>query len=232
MHTKNNFFYWREKILKDFLIIIMRTIILYGVILVIFRVMGKREIGELSILDLVVFIMIGEMAVIAIEQHKDPLMHTIVPMGVLLLIQIGMAYLSLKSRKFRHLVDGKPSLIIQNGKIDEKEMRKHRYNFDDLLMQLRLKDIDKVSDVEFAILETTGELSVIKKGNKKKPVSYTVPLIIDGEIQEDGLEQANKHEEWLRRELKKRGHDRIESILFCSYQDGEFFINYKDGEQQ
>lgn len=160
----------------DIAVIIMRTIILYGLILVIFRLMGKREIGELSVLDLVVFIMMGEMAVIAIEQHDDPIMHTIVPMIVLLLIQIGMAYGSLKSQKFRNLIDGKPSIIIQHGKIDEREMRKHRYNFDDLLMQLRLKDIRNIEDVEFAILETSGNYRYLRKETSKRKSMVHLPF--------------------------------------------------------
>lgn len=217
-----------EKCVSDFLTIILRTIVLYGVILIIFRLMGKREIGELSVLDLVVFIMIGEMAVIAIEQHKDPIMHTIVPMVVLLIIQVGMAYVSLKSRKLRRIIDGRSSVIIDKGRINEKEMRKHRYNFDDLLTQLRQKDINNISDVEFAILETSGELSVFKKGKKNKSVSITIPLIVDGKIQHEGLKESDKSEQWLRRELKKRGHGKIENISFCSFQDGKFFVDYFD----
>ncbi|CAM3939171.1 DUF421 domain-containing protein [Lederbergia lenta] len=213
--------------MEVYIIIILRTILLYGVILVIFRLMGKREIGELSVLDLVVFIMIGEMAVVAIEQHKDPLLHSLIPMAVLLIIQVSMAYGSLKSRKFRQLVDGKPSIIIKNGKIDEKLMKKLRYNFDDLLMQLRTKDVNNISDVEFAILETSGVLSVVKK-DKSKSGSYTLPLIIDGDIQLDHLEEAGKSEQWLLKELKARGHDSIENISFCSHQDGQFYIDYKD----
>ncbi|KHF28084.1 hypothetical protein LR68_03144 [Anoxybacillus sp. BCO1] len=123
----------------EYVTIILRTLLLYGAILFIFRMMGKREIGELSILDLVVFIMIGEMAVIAIEQPKDPIFHTLVPMIVLTIAQIAFAFFSLKSEVFRRLVDGSPTVIIKNGKIDEKAMRKQRYNFDDLLIQLREK---------------------------------------------------------------------------------------------
>ena len=154
--------------MEKFVIIILRTLLMYGVILLIFRLMGKREIGELSVLDLVVFVMLGEMAVVAIEQHTDPIMNTLVPMAMLLLIQLGMAFASLKSRRFRRLVDGTPSVMIRNGKIDENMMKKHRYNFDDLLMQLRTKDIDNIADVEFAILETSGELSIFKKDKKRK----------------------------------------------------------------
>lgn len=212
----------------EFTIIIFRTILLYGVILIIFRLMGKRELGELSILDLVVFIMIGEMAVVSIEQHNDPLLHSLVPMALLLLIQICMAYASLKSRRFRRLIDGKPCIIIKNGKIDENMMRKHRYNFDDLLMQMRIKDIHNIADVEFAILETSGDLSIIKKDNTGKDGSYTIPLIIDGNIQEDHLQETGKTEKWLRKELSARGHEDIENISFCSHQDGKFFIDCKD----
>ncbi|HLU23858.1 MAG TPA: DUF421 domain-containing protein [Bacillaceae bacterium] len=214
--------------MEDYISIIFRTIFLYGVILVIFRLMGKREIGELSILDLVVFIMIGEMAVVAIEQHNDPILHSIVPMLILLIIQVGLAYIGLKSRRFRRLIDGKPSLIINKGKIDENEMRKLRYNFDDLLMQLREKDIPNIADVEFAILEPSGNLSVIKKSNKKTPASYTIPVILNGIVQQEHLEEIQKSEEWLRKELHDRGHHDIEKISFCSFQDGKFFIDYMD----
>jgi len=214
--------------MEKFLIIILRTLLLYLVLLVIFRIMGKREIGELSVLDLVVFIMLGEMAVIAIEDHKDPIFNTLVPMATILVIQMGMAFMSLNSRKFRKIIDGKPSLIIKNGKIDENMMKKLRYNFDDLLMQLRTKDITNIADVEFAILETSGELSIIKKSNKKKPASYTLPIILNGAIQQDHLDQIQKDEAWLRKELNERGHHQIDQISFCSFQDGKFFIDYLD----
>ncbi|MCJ7839924.1 DUF421 domain-containing protein [Lederbergia sp. NSJ-179] len=214
--------------MEKYLIIIARVIILYVLMQLIFRLMGKREIGELSVLDLVVFIMMGEMAVIAIEQHKDPLLDTIVPMLTLMLIQLVLAFLSLKSRKFRLLMDGKPSVIINKGKIDENEMKKLRYNFDDLLMQLRQKDVKNIADVEFAILESSGELSVIKKDKKTKTGSYTIPLILNGEVQFEHLEEVDKDESWLKKELQQRGHNDLEQISFCSYQDGKFFVDYDD----
>jgi len=215
--------------LENLLIIFFRTLLLYVVIMVIFRLMGKREIGELNVLDLVVFIMIGEMAVVAIENHRDPILNSLLPMAVLLGIQIGLALISLRSSHFRKMIDGKPSIIINKGKIDEKEMRRQRYNFDDLLMQLRTKDIDNIADVEFAILETSGELSVVKKSKKKnKPATYTEPFIVGGQIQKNNLKKSNKTEEWLRRELEKRGYGDIGQISFCSYQDGEFYIDLDD----
>ena len=202
---------------------------MYFAILIIFRLMGKREIGELSVLDLVVFIMIGEMAVVAIENHSEPVVNTLLPMVVLLGIQIALALFSLRSSRIRKLIDGKPSILINKGKIDEKEMRRQRYNFDDLLMQLRSKDIDNIADVEFAILETSGQLSVVKKNkNKNKPASYTEPLIVGGKIQQNNLKKSNKTEAWLRSELQKRGYGDISRISFCSYQDGEFYIDLDD----
>lgn len=202
---------------------------MYVAILVIFRLMGKREIGELNVLDLVVFIMIGEMAVVAIENHSEPVVNTLLPMVVLLGIQIALALFSLRSSRIRKLIDGKPSILINKGKIDEKEMRRQRYNFDDLLMQLRSKDIDNIADVEFAILETSGQLSVVKKNkNKNKPASYTEPLIVGGKIQQSNLKKSNKTEAWLRSELQKRGYGDISRISFCSYQDGAFYIDLDD----
>ncbi|KYC62578.1 DUF421 domain-containing protein [Bacillus coagulans] len=215
--------------MENLLIIFFRTLLMYFAILIIFRLMGKREIGELSVLDLVVFIMIGEMAVVAIENHSEPVVNTLLPMVVLLGIQIALALFSLHSNRFRKLIDGKPSILISKGKIDEKEMRKQRYNFDDLLMQLRSKDIDNIADVEFAILETSGELSVVKKSkNKNKPASYTEPLIVGGKIQQNNLKKSNKTEAWLRSELQKRGYGDISRISFCSYQDGKFYIDLDD----
>ena len=213
----------------EYVTIIFRTLLLYGVILFIFRMMGKREIGELSILDLVVFIMIGEMAVIAIEQPKDPIFHTIVPMIVLTTAQIAFAYFSLKSEMFRRLVDGSPTVIINNGKIDEKAMRKQRYNFDDLLIQLREKNIKNVADVEFAILEPSGKLSVFEKERgKKETPSLALPLIKDGVIQEEHLALINRTAAWLIEQLKKRGYEQIDHISYCTYEDGTFYIDEKD----
>jgi uncharacterized membrane protein YcaP (DUF421 family) len=214
--------------MAEYLSIILRTIALYALVLLIFRIMGKREIGELSILDLVVFIMIGELAVVAIEDQKEPVMHSIVPMIILLVIQICFALLSLKSKKFRDVVEGKPTIIINQGKIDEHLMRSQRYNMDDLLMQLREKDIRSIADVEFAILEPSGKLSIFEKEDNNKSGDFTIPLIMDGLIQEENLSRINKNKLWLRQELKKKGHKDIKNIFFCSYQNGSFYIDIKD----
>ncbi|MGE6751918.1 DUF421 domain-containing protein [Rossellomorea sp. NPDC071047] len=215
--------------MEEYFLIIIRTLFLYFLIIFIFRIMGKREIGELSILDLVVFIMIAEMAVMAIEQPQDPIIHTLLPMGVIVMIQIVFAWFSLRSKPFRELLDGKPSVIIHNGKIDDKVMRKQRYNYDDLLLQLREKDIFNLADVEFAILEPSGKLSVLKKDEEEEgSQSMTLPLILDGEVQTTHLDMIGKTVFWLRKEMRDRGFKNIQEISFCSFQNGQFYIDEKN----
>lgn len=212
--------------MEQYLIILFRTILIYVLIVLIFRLMGKREIGELSILDLVVFIMIAEIAVVAIEDYQDPLLPTLLPMFILLSIQVLLAFLSLKSKKMRDFIEGEPTFIIKNGEIDETAMKSQRYNYDDLLIQLREKNIRNIADVEFAILETSGKLSVFEK--EKNKLSITIPLIMDGIIQESNLTKIGKTNLWLRQQLKEKGYTNIKNISFCSFQDGEFYIDLMD----
>ncbi|SEO35072.1 Uncharacterized membrane protein YcaP, DUF421 family [Amphibacillus marinus] len=209
-------------------LIILRTFMTYGFIVVFFRLMGKREIGELSLLDIVIFMMMAEIAVFAIEDPKAPLWEGVVPMLLLVLIQRASAFFSLKSKRFRDWFEGKPSLIIANGQIDENEMKKQRYNFDDLTQQLHEKGVKGVQDVEFAILEPSGKLSVFEKEN---PVStgFVYLLITDGEVQKDALTLLNKSEQWLKAELAKRGFFELSQISYCTIDSAEkWFIDIKN----
>lgn len=210
--------------------IIGRTFLSYIVIVIIFRLMGKREIGELSIIDLVVYLMLAEIAVFSIEDPSSHLLHFIVPMVILLIIQRGTALLSLKFPKMRDFMEGKPSVIISRGKIDEHEMRKQRYSFSDLQQQLREKGTKSVQDVDFAILETSGELSVFEKQDTEDGSSgFVQPLIIDGEIQQQALDNIDKSDSWLRGEMKRHGHPDIGSISYCTLdQDHNWYIDRKD----
>lgn len=214
--------------------IVLRTLFLYLLIIIIFRLMGKREIGELSLLDLVVFMMIAEMAVLAIESPEKPLLVTILPMLVLALIQVGLSFISLKSQKFRDVLDGEPSILVDQGQINEEEMRKQRYNIDDLLVQLREKNIKNVADVEFAILEPSGKLSVFEKEQYKttnKAFNVPLPLVKDGKVQEEQLERIHKTNLWLRQELRKLGYN-IKKITYCSIDDrGNLFVDLKDDKK-
>ena len=209
----------------DYVMIGLRTLLMYLIILVIFRLMGKREIGELSLLDLVVSIMIGEIAIMAIEDRSRPLWEAILPMLILMLIQILLSILSLKSRRFRDAVDGKPTIIIDKGKIDAHAMKKQRYNYDDLLTQLREQNIFNVQDVYYAILETSGTLSIIEKQDMNKEMDMApFPFILDGTVQHESLKRAGKTEEWLKGQLQKHGKSDISNITVCTYQNGDIFI--------
>ncbi|MET1174057.1 DUF421 domain-containing protein [Paenibacillus amylolyticus] len=142
---------------------IFRTILMYFLVYCAMRVMGKREIGKLSMFDLVVSIMLAEMAAFVIEDIDKPLSHGIAPMLTLIIVQIGMAFIGLKSRRLRLIIDGKPTVLISKGVLHRDEMRKQRYNLDDLLQQLREQNVDSIGEVDFAILETTGKLTVFPK---------------------------------------------------------------------
>ncbi len=150
-------YYRREMSLSDIVIILFRTFFIYIIILVVLRVMGKREVGELGVIDVVVFIIMAEVGAIAIEDTDKNLFHAILPIILLLIIQYTSSVISLKSKKFRDIVDGNPSVIIRNGRILEDEMRRQRYNLDDLFQQLREQQIGSVREVTFAFLEPSGK---------------------------------------------------------------------------
>ncbi|WP_306417014.1 DUF421 domain-containing protein [Halobacillus sp. Marseille-P3879] len=208
--------------------LILRTVITYLFILIIFRMMGKREIGELSVMDLVVFIMLAEIAIFLIEKPDSSIWRAIVPMGVLLSIQWVSAVLSLKSKKFRDWFDGKPSVLIKHGKIDEQEMRRQRYNFSDLLLQLREQEVQHLEDIDFAVLEPSGKLSVFKK-KEDGSSDYAVVLIEDGQVQYAGLKQIDKTKDWLMNEMNKRGIESVEEISLCTINlNGEICMDYED----
>ena len=211
------------------LMVSLRTILMYFVILAIFRLMGKREIGELSLLDLVVYVMLAEMAVFVIEEPKRELWEGLVPMVVLTIIQFILAYVTFKNRKLRLLLSGKPSIVITKGKIDEKVMKRLRYNFDDLMMQLREQGVYNLTEVEYAILETSGKMSVIKKKDAKE-TPLSLPLVLDGEIIEDNLYDLGATREWLLKELEIRGYGAISSISYCSFDKGIFRVDLKDSQ--
>lgn len=148
-----------------------------------------------------------------------------------MIIQVTLAYFSLKNRKVRQLLDGKPTIIIKYGKIDEDAMKSQRYNFDDLMVQLRENNIDRVTDVSFAILEPSGKLTVVKKENSGEHRQLEMPLIIDGSIQTENLSRIDKDKQWLLESLRKHGHANPSDISFCSFTDGELFIDEKDGHR-
>jgi len=205
--------------------------------------MGKRQIGQLQPYELVVIIMISELAAIPMQNTGIPLLSGLIPIFVLVAAQVTLSYISLKSAKARGIICGKPSIVIANSRIVEDELRRLRYNLNDLLEQLRLKNVPDISDVEYAILETSGQLSVILKSDSRpvetrdlgiSPAHEGLPttLISDGRVIEENLARVNRDLDWLQKELNKNGVKNIKDVFFASLNvRGQFFYQLKNSEQ-
>ena len=203
--------------------VIVRTLFFYFFITISYRLMGKREIGQLGVIDLIVSILIAELVAISIENHSDPMYLTIIPISFLVLLEIFFAYITMKSRRLRFILDGKPSLIISNGKVNYHDMIKQRYTLDDLLLSLRQKEIRDISDVEFAFLEANGKLSIFKYKPFKIKGDYPHPIIIDGVIDEETLKNINKSVWWLNHILEKEDI-LVENIFYAFYKNKKLYI--------
>lgn len=177
-------------------------------------------------MDFIVTIFIAEVAAISIENYDASILVSLIPITVLVFIQMSFSYASMKSTKIRNIVDGKPSIIISRGIVNFKEMQKQRYNLDDLLIQLRQQSIKSISDVDYAILETSGKLSVFRKEDDPNR-NYPLPLIMDGKIDKGILIQINKTDKWLKQELEKENII-LENIFYAFYKDNKLFIIEKD----
>lgn len=219
-----------------------RVIVLYIVVMVALRVMGKREIGELSVFDFVVSVMIAELSTLPMEDTAVPLYRSLLAIAALVGLQVLVAYIQLKSHRFRHWVDGEPTVLVEHGEIKDKEMKKIRYTMHDLLTQLRDKGIANVADVEFAILETSGTLSVFPVAEKRpltpEDISQKVkheiiplPVIIDGEPVQKTLAILHRDRTWLSQEIQRLGYGDITQIAFATVdQAGTLFLDKKDPE--
>jgi len=206
--------------------ILFRAVFFYFMIVFAYKFMGKRELGELSLVDFVISTILSQIIAISIENYKEPLLFTLAPLIVLVLLQVFLAYLSLKNKKIRTFLDGTESLIINRGKVNKKEMKRQRYSLDDLLSQLRDKDIRSIDEVDYAVLETGGKLSVFKKDDKERTV-FPLPLILDGEIEYKNLEYINKDEYWLLDILKEKKTD-LEDVFYSFLRGRDVFIIKKN----
>ena len=206
----------------DIINALFRCLVFYIIIAISYRVMGKREVGELSIMDFIVSIFLAQLASISIENLDDNIFISMGPILLLVLIQLILARISYKNSKVRNILDGDVSVIINRGKINFEEMLKQRYNLDDLLSQLRDKEIKSIEEVDYAILETSGKLSVFKKSDDKSSV-YPLPVIIDGVVQEDVLMQIKKDKDWLDKMIRKEGYE-LEDIFYGFYRKNNLYL--------
>jgi uncharacterized membrane protein YcaP (DUF421 family) len=220
-------------------ILLIRTAILYLLVVFTLRIMGKRQIGQLQPYELVIAIMISDLASMPMQDTRIPLLHGIIPIITLLILQVIISLLELKSDKFRNIMDGKPNIVIKNGKFQIPVLRSQIYSVNDIMEELRIKGYFNINEIEYAILETNGELSIIpkselepatKKDLKLKPSKPVLPalLISDGRIIKENLKILNKDENWFYEQLRKNNISTVDNI-FLAYlsTDNKLIYQYK-----
>jgi len=221
------------------IISVIRTMLLYIVIILAIRIMGKRQIGELQTSELVVTLLISDIAAIPMQNTEQSLLSGIVPILILIVCEIIISFLMLKRAGFRRIICGKPIVIISDGKINQSEMHRLRMSTEDLSEELRQQGIFNIEDVGFAIVETNGKLSVLKKPEKDIPTAeelgiktndkgLEVVVISDGEISKYSLKICGLNRDWLFDILKKENTELNDVFLMIANRQGEYKIIEKE----
>ncbi len=221
-------------------VVMFRTLILFTLVIISMRIMGKRQIGQLQPYELAVLIMVSALAAVPMEDIAIPLFYSIIPITLLVVFQVFTSYAAQRSEKVRSVVCGRPSIIIQNGKIIESELRTMHLNINDLLEQLRICGYHNITDVEFAIFETNGDLSIIPKSQCRplQPRDLQIetgyegvphPLIVDGNINHENLGKTGLDLLWLQNEMNKLGVGDPKDVLFATLDtEGQLFVQRKE----
>lgn len=219
--------------------VLIRAAIIYITLLFALRLTGKRQVGELQISELITTFMISELATTPIQNLSIPLIYSLAPIILLLCSEIVLSFITTKSKKFKKLFFGDPSIIIKNGTVNQKELSRLRIGINELLGELRLKDVSDISHVDYAILEQNGKLSVFLKSEKQPLTSEDInakkkregvghAIIVDGEINESNLRFANKDTIWLERFLRARNINMKEIFLLTVNDANQTTIIFKD----
>ncbi len=198
--------------------IIVKTFVLYFFIIIMYRIMGKKEVGELGLGDLIVTVLIAELAALSIEDTDSSIFISIVPIIVLVICEMLLSFISMKSEAIRNFIDGRPSVIIKDGKVNLTLMTKLRYTLDDLITQLREKGVKSLEEVDYAVLENSGSLSVFQNSD-----SYPMPFILDGVIDYNVLKEIKKDKTWIQGFLKKENLE-LEDIFYAFYTKNKTYI--------
>lgn len=224
-------------------IVIIRTMIVFLCVIGAMRLMGKRQLGELELSELVVAVLITDIAAHPLQDIGIPLMNGLLPIAVLLSSELLISWLSLKSDTLRRILFGKPSILIDKGEIQQTEMKKNRFSLDELSEALRKKGITDLSTVQKAILETDGTLNVLPYA-KVSPVTpeqmglnaeergMPVTLVSDGHTEKDNLRLVGKNEQWLANKLRELGLHSPEQVylLTIDAMDG-IYLQKKEGKE-
>ena len=215
-----------------------RSIIIYIIVLIVMRLMGKREIGQMQPIELAISIMIADLASIPMTDIGIPISNGIIPIMGLLVMHLVISVLNIKSGTLRGLICGKPTILIYRGKIDEEKLRAERLTLNELEEKLRSNNVMNLGDVEYAILETSGDISVIQKPNKRtttpedfdimpeyEGISYD--LVIDGKVMQDNLNKLDKSYEWLKKQTEKFQMMPEEALIVTVNGKGDIFCQKK-----
>lgn len=219
-------------------ILIIRTIILYIYLILIMRVMGKRQIGQLEPVDFVVALMISELATLPMADNRIPLIYAIVPITTLVFLQVFTSFLELKSEKFRCILNGEPSVVIKDGLVNIEELRHLRYNLDDLLAELRQQGFFNLMEIHYAILETDGSLSILPYTPYEPPTRQDLkvkvedeplpmPLILDGIINFENLKAIGKDTYWLEKKLSLNNIKDCKDVLIAIVYSNDHKLYYQ-----
>lgn len=220
------------------MISLLRTIIIYSLVILCMRLMGKRQIGQLQPYEVVIALMISDLAAIPMEDESVPLLSGVIPIVTLLGLQLIISFVVLKNRHIRKLICGSPRIMVLNGHIQEKNLRREMYNLDDLTEALRVAGYPNLSDVSLVILETGGSLSVVPKGvvstitpedmKIQKPDTVCWDIIKDGHLDINNLDQAGLSEKKLKKEIKAVGGGSYRDVFYCNADNhGKMYIQLK-----
>ena len=221
------------------IVIFIRVIIIYILVLVVMRLMGKREIGQLQPFELVISIMIADLASVPMADTGIPITNGIIPILALLIMQLLISLINLKSISARGIICGKPRILIYRGKIDEKALKKEKITINELQERLRGENIFNIGDVEYAILETSGQISVVAKPDKRNatPKDFNImpdyeglpyDLVIDGRLMSKNLHAIGKDYKWLKEEVDKFGLKPEETLIVTYDGNGQIFCQGKE----
>ena len=220
------------------LITFIRSILLYIIVLVVMRLMGKREIGQLQPYELAISIMIADLASTPMADAGIPISNGIIPILALLVMHLTISILNIKSIKARQILCGKPSILIYRGRIDEKMLKKERFTVNELEERLRGSNVVNIGDVEYAILETSGQVTVIQKPEKKNVTAEDLglkpeyeglayDLVLDGKVMYENLKILKKDYDWLKKEVNKFGIKPEQALIVTIDGKGNFFCQEK-----
>lgn len=199
----------------EYMNLIFKCMFFYFMIIMALRIMGKREVGELSVFDIVIYLVMSELLALSLTESDKSILFTLIPLVTLAILQIVVAFLILKFEKLRDVIDGKPVILIRYGLIDQKAMRKERYNIDDLMMQIREQCIGSIHEIAFGILETNGKLTIMKVNDCK--VKYPFPLIQDGKLQKYHLKAGKFKVEDVLEAMRQNGIEDVRDVFLCLY---------------